>query len=146
MDPVTGLGLAGSVVSIIEVIARSIAGLKTLQLRWQAANRTVNALLGQLSTLKVALHQISQLLSSSLGASPQHHQFVIDLSVSLECCEDSIGFIDDQVSKLEWREEDELTFSSNARVVLNDSAMKESVNHLNSQSITLNLLLSALNW
>ena len=60
MDPVTVISLAGSVFNIVDVIAKCFITLKNLQSQWQLADWTVTAIIGQLTTLKAALHQISE--------------------------------------------------------------------------------------
>ena len=146
MDPASILGLTGSIVSIVDVITRSISSLRALQERWKNADLTVSLLVVQLSTLKSALDQISQWMSTTFAQSPQHHQVVIDMSSSIRSCEALISFVDNHISRLDHNESNNLTFESRARVVLQDQSVRDCVNHLNNQAIAFNFLLTALNW
>ena len=146
MDPVSIIGLAGSVLGIVDVMTKSIAALKNLQTQWQVVDWTITSIIGHLTTLKAALNQISQWISTDLAAKPQHYQLVLDLGDALGSCKALILYIDSYLCKLEWNEDSSLTFQSRLRAVLNDGGVKDCVNHLNNQSNALNLLLTALNW
>lgn len=145
MDPVSAIGLAGSIVGIIDVAARSISALRALQQRWKAADLTISLLISQLTTLKAALNQIKEWISTSINAN-HHFQLVMDLGASLESCETLLLFIDGQLAHLEWEDNNALSFESKIKAVLHDKTIKECANHLANQSTALNLLLTALNW
>ena len=145
MDPVSVLGLAGSIVGIVEVAARSISALRALQQRWKTADLTINILISQLTTLKAALSQIKEWISNSLSAI-QHYQLVMDLGASLESCDTLLLFIDGQLSHLNWNDSNALDFDSKIKAVLQDKKVQECANHLANQSAALNLLLTALSW
>lgn len=117
MDPVSVLGLAGSIVGIIEVAARSIVALRALQQRWKTADLTINVLISQLTTLKAALSQIKEWISNSLSAS-QHYQLVMDLGASLASCDTLRLFIDGQLSHLNRNDSNALDFESKIKAVL----------------------------
>ena len=146
MDPITAIGLVGSVVNIIDVVAKCLVTLKNLQAHWQYADWTVTAIIGQLTTLKAALGQISEWISTDLAAEPQHYSLVLDLEDALQSCKTLILFIDGRLSHLEWKDVDSLTYQSRLKAILSDHAVKECINHLHNQSSALGLLLTALNW
>ena len=146
MDPLSAVGLVGSIISIVDVVTRSISSLRTLHGRWKSADLTVSLLIGQLTTLKAALDQISQWMSSNLNSSSQHHQLTIDMTSSLQSCEALISFLNDHISRLKFDDLNGLTVDSKARLVLQDQNVKDCINHLNNQAIAFNLLLTALNW
>ena len=145
MDPVSVIGLASSVVGIVEVAIRSISALRALQQRWKAADLTISLLISQLTTLKAALSQIEEWISSSPNAI-QHYQLVMDLGASLESCETLLLFIEGQLTRLDWNDSNTLSFESKIKAVLQDKTVKECATHLANQSTALNLLLTALNW
>ena len=140
------MGIAGSIVSIIDVAARSVNSLRRLQQQWSGADLTVNLLVGQLNTLNAALKQISEWMSMSLETESQHHQLIIDLDISLRSCKTLILFIDGHLSCLEWNDTNMLTIGSRIKAVLNDKSITDCLNHLHGQIAALNLLLTALNW
>ncbi len=146
MDPASAISLAGSVFSIVDVVTRMIKSLHELQQRWKAADLTVAILISQLTTLKAALNQIAEWISSSLSAVPQYHQLIIDLEGSLGSCNVLITFMDHHISKLTWTEAKALNFESRVRVVLEDKTTKDCLSHLNNQTNALSLLLTASSW
>lgn len=146
MEALTILGAASSVISVLDVATRCIHSLRAFKQHWDDTDMTVTLLIGQISTLKAALSQISEWMSTSTGAAPQHHQLIMDLEVSLHSCRLLIAFIDDHLSSLILDHHNELMFKSRARAMLQDRGIKDCVNHLNNQTAALNLLLTALNW
>lgn len=146
MEPLSIVGTASSIVSIIDIATRCISSLRALQQRWVGADWTVNLLVGQLVTVKAALDQIREWSDTNLSKEPQHHQLVMDLDTSLESCRLLISVIDSHVSGLEWDEANALTFGSKAKAVWKDQSTQDCVNHLHHQTVALNLLLTALNW
>lgn len=145
MDPVSAIGLAGSIVGIIDVATRTISALRALQQRWRVADLTISLLISQLTTLRAALNQIEEWISASLNPI-EHYQLVMDLEASLESCETLLLFIDGQLSHLDWKDSNGLSIESKMRVALQDKVVKECATHLANQSTALNLLLTALNW
>ena len=107
---------------------------------------TVNSLLGQLSTLKTALLQISDWVSRSLEGKVQHHQMVMNLEASIESCQLLVSIMDSLLAELAWAEKDGLRLWSKARALSDDGRLKECSTQLGHQSLALNLLLTALNW
>lgn len=146
MDPVSAIGLAGSVVSIVGAVTGMIKFLHELRQHWKDADLTVVLLISQLTTLKAALNHIADWISLSLSDVPQYHQLIIDLEESLNSCNVLITFMDHHISKLAWTEDKALNYESKVRVVLEDKATKDCLDHLNNQTNALNLLLTVFNW
>lgn len=145
MDPVSFIGLASSIIGIVDVASKSISALRALQQRWQTADLTISLLISQLTTIKAALSQIEAWISNSLNTI-QHYQLIIDLEASLESCEALLLVIDRQVSFFDWNDNNALDGESKIRAVLQDKTVKECATHLANQSTALNLLLTALSW
>ena len=149
MDPISIIGLAGSIVGIVDVVTKSLKALNELRLRWLEADLTLMLLITQLGTLKAALGQIAEWINSSLAAHPhQHYQLIIDLENALSCCKTLITLMDRHISKLEWNDhiDQPISFERRVRVALKDGAIKDCLNHLGNQMNALNLLLTAFNW
>ena len=70
---------------------------------------------------------------------------MIDLESSMQSCNLLVSLVDGYISQLNFDESNNLVFESRAKAVLRDSQVNECVNHLSHQSISLNLLLTALN-
>ena len=146
MEVISVIGLAGSVLGIVDVVTKSISTLKKLQQQWQSADWTINSLLGHLTTLKLALTQLTEWFSLDLAADSQHQLLADDLCTSLDCCRTLISSLDSHISQLERNEDKALTFESKMKVVLNDSYVKDCVAHLNNQSTALSLFFNVLSW
>ena len=146
MEPLSILGAAGSIVNVIDVAARCISSLHSLQQRWKDADMAVTFMMGQISTLKVALEQISQWMENGTDTLALHKQLLLDLDLALHSSRISITFIDDHITTLMRNQYNELTFKSKARAMAQNTTVQECAKHLNSQTVALNLLLTALNW
>lgn len=146
MDPVSAIGLAGSVVNIVGAVTGMIISLQELRRHWKDTDLTVVLLIAQLTTLKAALNQIAEWISSSLVDIPQYRQLIIDLEESWTSCNVLITFMDHHMAKLAWTETQALTYESRVRVILEGKAIKDCLDHLNNQSNALNLLLTVFNW
>ena len=137
------IGLVGSIVNIVDVTAKCIGVLQTLQLRLQTANLTLTALTSQLGIFKVALDQIHDWIVSDPEFIP-HYQLSLDLNLTLNCSSEIINFVDECLNQFVQSHE-KLTFRRKARIAIGDESVKKCVDYLNSQSIALDLLLTALN-
>jgi hypothetical protein len=146
MEPVSVIGLVGAVVGIVNVLGHSALLLSNLRARLRAADLTVTLLIGHLNAVKAALRQIQLWLEESPSEDSNHFQLSIDLESSLSSCGILVGLIDDQLSKLEWDENDVLKFESRARMILEDARTKECLNYLGHLISSLNLLLIAFKW
>ena len=136
MDPISIIGLAGSIVSIVDVVTKSLKALNDLRLHWLEADLTLTLLITQLGTLKAALGLIAEWINSGLAADPhQHYQLIIDLESALGCCKTLITLMDRHISKLEWNDhiDQPISFERRVRVALKDGAIKDYLNHLGNQ-------------
>ncbi|MCJ1388715.1 guanine nucleotide-binding protein subunit alpha [Xylographa bjoerkii] len=144
MDPASIIGIAGSVLGIIEVIAAAVNTLSTLQTKYRNADFTVFLLIGQLSTLKAALNQISEWITNDLDTKTQYQQLTADLTSALEGCRVLILFLDDRVTQLSKKESQNLTTKSKLVFLWDEQVMNDFLSHLNNQINALNLLLTAI--
>ena len=144
MEAVSIIGLAGSIINVVDVVTKSIKTLRKLQLQWQTADWTFTALLGQLSTLELALNQIKERIYFDINAEPQHQLLADGLCTSLNHYKTLISFLDFHISQLQWSKTSEIAFKSRVKAVLNDSRVKDCMMQLSYQSTALNLLLTAL--
>ena len=146
MEVIATIGFATAIIQTIDVVARTINTLHKLQFRWKTTDFTISQLIGQLTTLKAALNQISNWVSGNVGRFPQNHQLTIDLEASIESCRTLVLFMEDLLSNLGWNEGDNSSLQSKAKALLQDARVKDCQSHLNHQVTALNLLLTALNW
>ena len=146
MDPVSIVGLASSVVSIVSVIAKNVNALSTLQAKYRNADLSVFLLIGQLSTLKAALGQISEWIKIEDPAVQSEHLLLVeDLEVALNGCQVLITILDDRVDQLANKEDsDSLNFQGKIIFLWEEQELNVYVTHLNNQVNALNLLISAI--
>ncbi|MCJ1377204.1 guanine nucleotide-binding protein subunit alpha [Xylographa soralifera] len=146
MDPVSIIGLAQSVLSIVGVIAKNVNALSTLQAKYRNADLSVFLLIGQLSTLKAALGQISEWIKiEDLTAQSEHLQLVEDLKLALNGCQVLISILDDRVDQLANKEgSDSLKVQGKIVFLWEEQELNVYVTHLNNQVNALTLLLSAI--
>lgn len=148
MDPVSAVGLAGALVGIGDVLTRSIRSLISLQSKYRSSSLVVSLLIGQLTTLKAALNQITELVTGTLINIPLHQQLVADLQVSLESCHVLIFVLQDRIGGLEQEHSNGISLTAKGKIgfLLEESGLNEFNNHLNHQVNAMTLLLTALNW
>jgi hypothetical protein len=146
MEPFSAaVGTAASVLGIIDVIARSVSSLQTLNQRFKGANLAVVNLLCQLNAVKAALSQIQAWMNETL----LDYQLRIDLDDSLMSCRLLIRQLDSQISKIEWTESNgvaDLSLESKVRTALQGGGAEEILTRLDRQTNALNFLLLAFNW
>lgn len=140
------IGLAGSVVSIVDILAKSVNFLLNLQTKYKQADLTVSLLIGQLSTLKAALNQISEWITSSLVAVSQHEQLVSDLTISIEGCKVLVLALDDRINSFDRNADHTLNSRGKAQLLWEENGTTDYLNHLSNHINALNLLLTALQW
>lgn len=146
MEPLSILGAAASIAGVVDIASRCISSLYVLRQRWKDADLVVTLMMGQISTLKAALEQISQWMENCADTLSPHYQLLTDLDLALHSSRLSIKFIDDHVTNLVRNEYNELTTKSIARALAQDTTVQECAKHLSNQTGVLNLLLTALNW
>lgn len=146
MDPLSIVGLAGSLVGISQVIGKSLQGLVNLQSKYRTASLTVSLLIGQLTTLKAALNQISEWSQSVFFDAPQQELVLADLGVSLRSCGMLVGLLEDKIEQLDRSNADTLSVKGQIGFLWEEKGLGELTTHLNNQINALNLLLTALHW
>lgn len=145
MDPASAIGVASAALSIVNLIAKSVASLSDLQSRFNAADLRVSLLIGQLSTVKAALNQIAKLLEGPHGALLDS-ELISDFSSSIGCVQAVVVVLDDKISLVQRNSANELTIRSKAHFIWDEKTMDDYLNLLNNQIHALGLLLTALQW
>lgn len=147
MDPVCGtVSLVAGVGSVVSVIAKSIQTLTTLRHQYKDAELNINLLTGHLRTVRAALLQVQNWACESLPGEGQHYQLLIDLEDAVSHCRLLCEFIDNQISKFEWNEDDFLRVGSKVLWILEDQQTKDCLSRLDHQINALSLCLTAFKW
>ncbi|MCJ1265924.1 hypothetical protein MMC22_005806 [Lobaria immixta] len=119
------IGLAGSVASIVDILAKSVNFLLNLQTKYKQADLTVSLLIGQLSTLKAALNQISEWITS-------------------KGCKVLVLALDDRIKSFDRNPDHTLNSRGKAQLLWEENGTTDYLNHLSNHISALNLLLTAL--
>ena len=143
-DPVTIIGTAGAVSNIVELLNSTISSLRRLCAQWRDTDLIFLNLVAQLTALKAALSKIQDWAQSE--SEDPHHQLIMDLDLSLECCRAFIQRIDLQVSGLHLKETLKLDKASRLKLLFGGKPTKEIQKMLERQTNALTLLLTACNW
>ena len=139
-------GTAAAIVGVIDVVARSILKLAEIRERYKSVELIVELLSGQLSTVKAALEQIDEFLSSALQDHEQHYQLVMSLDVAIRCCDSLVRLIDKQLSDLMYDKGNAMLKRSKIGLALNSKGMDECMTMLDRQINALNLLITVFQW
>ncbi|PSN70669.1 hypothetical protein BS50DRAFT_630754 [Corynespora cassiicola Philippines] len=83
-DPPTVIGAVMAVCNIVHVIGKSISTIGELRSRWKNAGIFFISLASQLTVLRAAMSKIQEWIAD--GSEHSHHQFVMDLAVTISCC------------------------------------------------------------
>lgn len=145
MDPVSAIGLVGSVFSIVDVIAKSVVSLLDLQSRYKVADLKVSTLIGHLSILKTALGHIADVMKDGLAFS-EHGQLINDIYTSLQGCDAIIAALDDRLATLRRDDNGGLAILSKMSLLWDESTMSDYLNMLSNHIHALHLLLTVLQW
>lgn len=146
MDPLSLVGLAASIVGISQVIGKSLDALLKIQAKYRSASITTSLMIGQLTTLKAALNQISEWSQSTFFDSPRQEQVLADLGMALSTCGMLVSLLEDKIDQLNKRNDDSLSVKGKIDFVWEERGFSDFSNHLNHQVNALNLLLTALHW
>jgi hypothetical protein len=142
-DPISIIGATASVLSIIDVLAKTIGALHSLRDQWKDADMALQSLNTQLSALRAALEKIKEWMESDVDE--LHHQLVLDLGTSITCCEMLASKIYDISMNLQKTSNGELATAANARFPFKKSEMMGLQSMVYRQTSVLTLLLMACN-
>ena len=142
-DPISIIGATASVLSIIDVLAKTIGAIHSLRGQWKDADMALLSLNSQLSALRAALGKIKEWMESSIEEI--HHQLVLDLGTSITCCEILASRVYGLLTNLQKTSNGKLATAAKARFVFKSSEMTGLQKMIDRQTSTLTLLLTACN-
>jgi hypothetical protein len=143
-DPVSVIGTASALVNVIQIVSQVIVAIRDLQSDWSDTDLTSLSLASQLTALCVALTKIKEWLCSDTGDA--HHQLVMDLDESINCCKVLLTKLQDLVDSLRQKRTNTLDFQSKLKLVFGKKSIDNIQKLLEHQTNTLSLLLAACNW
>ena len=140
------VGAAGAILGIIEVATRSLSILADVRKRFTDTSLVLELLISQISTVKIALQQIHELIQNRLREQEQHYSLVISLGSTLKCCDILIRILDDHITKFDRQENRALSLEKKIKLVLSSKSVEDCQSRLDRQILALNLVLNALLW
>jgi hypothetical protein len=143
-DPITILGAAGAVVSVIDLLAKTIRAISELRIKWNLADLTVSTFEMQLTGLNVALTEIRRW--AERNSEDPYYQLPMDLDHCLSHCRLLIGIIDGEIAALRTNEDDQLDISGRIRILFKTQGLGEAQKMIEHVTSTLGLILGACNW
>lgn len=150
MDPVTAFGVVAGGVQVVQAIVCTIEGLSSLRGKYKNADLTIRSLIGELSTIKAAINQLSDWSKYNSQKSASNREYDEGLDVALEGCHAIMEVLAEEVAGLcentNMGSTGVLGFKARMRVVWNDALMQNLEDRLHAQVRALNLLLQACQW
>ncbi|RDL42542.1 Uncharacterized protein BP5553_02521 [Venustampulla echinocandica] len=143
VDPLTIIGAAASVASIVELVGKTVSALNTLHSRWKEADFTFINLIAQLTALRAALSKIQEWMDTNMDE--PHHQLAMDLEASVNCCRMLVRRLDSEVEDLQQNSETGIDAQNKIKLVLKNGTLEELQKMVDRQTSALTLLLTVCN-
>ncbi|TGO14489.1 hypothetical protein BTUL_0052g00270 [Botrytis tulipae] len=141
MDPVSILTLTGSVFTTGKFITSLITHLVTLKSKYKSASLMASHLIGQLTTIKAALDEVSNWIATSLQGADRNEQLIFNLESSLESCHVFLLMLEDHITRLDQNGIDR-QLKGKVKLLWKESEIKELNNYLSSQISALHFRTS----
>ena len=141
-DPVTIIGTAGAAANVISVLTSAIDNSRKFCIEWRDADFIFLNLIAQLTALRAAVEKIQDWILSDTEA---HHQLIMDLDLSLYCCQILIEKIDSKLSEFSLNDL-RLDRISKIKLLFGGKSMDNIQKMIERQTHALTLLLTACNW
>jgi len=142
-DPITILGAASAVVTIIDLLAKTIRSVSELRSKWSMADLTVSTFEMQLTGLNFALTEIRKW--ADCNSEDPHYQLSMDLDHCLSHCRLLIEVIDREIADLRTSEDSQHDVAARIRILFKTQGMSEAQEMIKHVSSTLGLILGACN-
>ncbi|OBT78646.1 hypothetical protein VF21_02237 [Pseudogymnoascus sp. 05NY08] len=144
VDPLTIIGAAASIASIVDLLGKTVGTLHTLRSRWKEADFTFVNLVAQLIALKSALSKLQEWMDTDVDE--PHHQLVMDLEASVTCCRMLVRRIDSEVEDLQEKSGTGLDAQSKIKLLMKNGTLEELQKMVDRQTGALTLLLTVWNY
>jgi len=144
MDPASVLSLVSSCISITHRATATIIDLHTLRDKYQRVAQTVDILIGKLNSTKAATDTLSSWLSTEAALRTLSGCVKDAFDSSLGPCQTALEGIQQHVAYVKNPTSTNVTFRGRVRHLWDEATVKEHVQNLDSQIITLNLLLQVI--
>ena len=141
MDPLSIAGTVTAVFGLVDVLTRNLSFLSDVRKRFNRADLAFSLLLSQLSTFKVCLDRIAQLLDEHLAPDSTNQQLMNDFGTSIESCKVVIFVLDEKIQNYQRKER-----LGKVAFAWDEAEMKDYSSLLANQIDALHLMLTVLQW
>lgn len=138
------IGGTASILSIVDILGRSISIIRELRNEWKDADFALLNLLTQLTALRAALTEIRKWTESAFGDEP-HHQLRMDLDDSVAWCRILAEMLDGLISDLGHGSDVSMDRIRKAKFLFSSKSMEDLQRMLDRQTSALTLLVTACN-
>lgn len=146
MDPISIVGLIGSVVSILDVVAKGIQKLTDLKRRHHDAPAQISTLIGQLYVIQAAITTLDSYKSSILAQSTRYQELALQLDSALDCFRPLMESLNQYLYDLEMQTAGVVNEKSKLLYLWNERDIETYLGLLDRQVNALNLFLNAVQW
>lgn len=145
MDPVSVIGIIGSVFGVTDIVARCLRGLVGLQSVYRSADILVTIVIGHLHTVEAVLNMIRDWLGSLEDVS-EYAELLANVNMAVGCCAVIAEHLSEKIERLQRGIDSKLTHTAKLLYVLGESEIKEMNGHLATQVQALHILVDAARW
>ncbi|KAL2825417.1 hypothetical protein BDW59DRAFT_72450 [Aspergillus cavernicola] len=143
-DPISIIGTIGALSNIADMVDKALVGIEALWHAWKEADLFFLSLVSQLIALRAALIKNTRAGWESHESS--HYQLVMDLDVSISCCDKLVSKVEEFVSALCYADGESLDFRDRIMFLSGSKDLDNVQRWIQQQTSALNLLLAACNW
>ena len=145
MDPLSVIGVTGSLVGILDVLTRSLSGLSSIITRYKSAHLQIKLVVSQLALLRSSLNQLLEWIRFSPAGFEENETLLKDLQTSISSCELLIGILDLEIRHLQGDKERDPDLYHKMLITF-DRTCNERQMQITHQVTALQLLLTVMNW
>ncbi|KAL9109582.1 MAG: hypothetical protein Q9227_005762 [Pyrenula ochraceoflavens] len=145
MDPISAVGLVGSIVSIADAVLQTANRLSLLQSKYRQADSSVSLLVGQIYTIQVALRQLAASREGGITSLAScGSKGLSGLSTSLDGCKLLTGSLNEKLNDLERQVDGKLSIKGKISLLWHDWEIRDYLDMLDRHVNALNLLLNVV--
>jgi len=138
------IGSLGAICNLVDVIGKVVSLINDLVSKWEDAELTLLSMASQLIALRAASTKIREWMERGLGDA--HHQLIMDLDVSIKCCQLLINKIESFFLELDASSGKSLEVRQKFKIIFGSAGPENIQKMIERQTSALTLLLTACNW
>jgi hypothetical protein len=146
MDPLSAISVVAALTQLTGQISGVVVGIDRLHTRYKDANLGIGLLGVQLSTLKAALGQITEWVSTGLTKSSANDLLVQDLYLSIESCQAMMVMLDKYIGKRLEEGAETMKVMAKLKFAFDEKTISGYTEQLRRQIEALHFLLTAFHW